>query len=100
MPNNGGYVNGIAWSGDTLFASTLSDGLYSSTDGGMTWHAATSPRRPPGTSGSVALPPRIASLATTGDGELVIGTSVGVFHLLDGGRGWLSFGPEDTIGKE
>ena len=43
MPNNGGYVNGLAWSGDSLFASTLRDGLYSSTDRGVTWHAATSP---------------------------------------------------------
>ena len=45
------------------------------------------------------MPLRIDSLASSGDGELVIGTAEGAFHSLDGGRSWLTFGPAETLGQ-
>jgi hypothetical protein len=98
MPNNGGYVNGLAWSGDTLFASTLHDGLFSSTDRGSSWHQATMPRRTDAR--AATLPLQIDSLAASRDGELVMATEIGAFHSLDGGRSWQSFGPEGTLDKK
>src|SRR5262249_49475788 len=34
LPHSSGYVSGLGWSGGTLFASTLRDGLYMSPDRG------------------------------------------------------------------
>ena len=44
LPNNGGEVTGLAWSGNDLFAATATDGLYESTDRGESWRQATMPR--------------------------------------------------------
>jgi photosystem II stability/assembly factor-like uncharacterized protein len=99
LPNNGSYVNGFAWSGDTLFASTLHDGLYASTDRGVTWKVTTMPRRP-GDSNTPSLPMNIASLAAGSEGQLVLGTEAGAFSSLDGGRSWQSFGPDGTLNRE
>ncbi len=96
MPNNGGYVNGLAWSGESLFASSSSDGLYQSTDRGTSWRPATLPGR----SGGSALPLEIDSFFASLGGELLVSTSEGAFHSLDGGRSWQSFGPDGTLGKQ
>ncbi len=87
MPNDGSYVNGLSWAGDTLFASTLSDGLYASTDRGIAWQAATMPNCGlriadcglPSENPQLPGPPRIDSLVSSHDGVLLLSTSVGSF---------------------
>jgi hypothetical protein len=115
MPNNGSCVNGLAWAGDTLLASTLSDGLYASTDRGLTWHTATLPDCGsqiancdlPAVSPQSAVrnsqlpgPPRIDTLVASHDGVLLLSTSSGVFQSLDGAKSWQKFGPDGTPGRE
>src|SRR5207244_981535 len=101
LPNNGGEITGLAWSGGTLFAATLSDGLYASTDRGDSWHAATLPRRTllppePALPGAPRVPPMplgVRSLSASADGVLLIDTPEGAFRSLDGAGSWQSFGP-------
>jgi hypothetical protein len=98
LPHSGGYVDGLAWSGDTLFASTLNDGLYSSPDRGISWQPAITPGST-GTDGGETFP-KIDSLFATQDGALVVETSMGAFQSLDSGKSWQNFGPDGTVGKE
>ena len=105
LPNNGTEITGLAWSGDTLFASTASDGLYFSTNRGNTWANATMPRRtsfPQRTLLSSApvgqpMPLRISALLSNPEGALLINTSEGAFQSLDGARTWQSFGPGQAL---
>lgn len=99
VPNNGGAITGLAWSGDNLFAATLNDGLYVSTDQGATWQAAIMPRRQTPDGGRQAETPlQITTLAGTWDGTLLISTPEGAFQSLDGARTWQSFGPVSVAG--
>ena len=105
LPNNGGGVIGLAWSGDTLFAATASDGLFSSSDRGDTWSAAVMPRRTihppssllPGAPVGEELPLTIRTFAANPEGALLMNTSEGAFQSLDGARTWRSFGPGEAI---
>ena len=105
LPNNGAEITGLAWSGDTLFAATASDGLFASADRGDTWSAAIMPRRTifpqrtllPGAPVGELLPLSISTLVATPEGALLINTSEGAFQSLDGARAWQSFGPGQAI---
>ncbi|MEO8288348.1 MAG: hypothetical protein ABI670_18140 [Chloroflexota bacterium] len=97
-PNDGGYVTGLAWSGDLLFAATLHNGIFASSDRGSTWKASTTPRRT-GATGATAMPMTIDSLLSTWSGALVISTAEGAYQSLDGGHSWQAFGPKETLNK-
>ncbi|MDQ6695635.1 MAG: hypothetical protein M3014_14700 [Chloroflexota bacterium] len=101
MPNNGGRITGLGWSGQVLFAATSSDGLYASTDHGDTWHQATLPRSAAAEQTPAAslvktqpLPLQINSFASTPDGALFITTPDGGYWSLDGAHSWQHFGPD------
>lgn len=99
-PNNDSAVTGIAWSGSNLLASTSYNGLYLSTDRGVSWAASTTPRgNGQATTGGAPTSLRIDSLQGTWEGALVMNTSEGAFGSMDGGRSWQTFGPRDASGR-
>ncbi|HUP27310.1 MAG TPA: hypothetical protein VM409_02670 [Chloroflexia bacterium] len=99
LPNNGGYVSGLDWVGNTLFASTPADGLFASGDRGKTWKRANLPRptgdraRTPDLDQTLQRPLRISAAAASPDGVLIISTPEGAFQSLDAAQTWRSFGP-------
>lgn len=102
LPNNGGRLAGLAWSGGTLFAATSHDGLYRSTDAGANWSLSAMPRRSEAGSqqGNVGTTPlAITSLHADAEGALLLGTGEGAYQSLDGGSTWVAFGPDTTRGK-
>lgn len=101
LPNNGGSIVGLSWSGPNLFAATSTDGLYKSADRGVSWFPATLPRRTgidPATAANT-MPLSITSLAAGQDGTLLLGTAQGAYQSLDGGSTWTAFGPAQSGGK-
>ena len=99
LPNNGGQVAGLAWSGGVLFAATSHDGLYRSTDGGTNWSVSVMPRRSQAASPVVTMPLRVSGLHADAEGALLLGTEEGAYQSLDGGSTWTTFGPEQARGK-
>jgi hypothetical protein len=97
LPNNDGSVTGLAWSKDTLFASTASDGLYSFNEQTKNWTRAALPPHKDATtpvSGKPEQQPiRVASLATDNSGRLYISTQQGVYRSDDKAASWQEFGP-------
>jgi photosystem II stability/assembly factor-like uncharacterized protein len=108
-PNNGSFITGLGWSGSNLLAATTRDGLYQSTDQGVTWQPATMPRRNGDTGSEPAgkldrvragtMPLQINSMYTTGNGAVLLSTPEGVYQSLDGTQTWQSFGPGELEGK-
>ncbi|HET6314137.1 MAG TPA: hypothetical protein VFH60_09895 [Chloroflexia bacterium] len=100
LPNSGGEIAGLAWSGGSLFAATSHDGLFRSTDGGSTWGLSVMPRAS-GAAGSRSggLPLRVSGLYADAEGALVLGTDQGAYQSLDGGGTWVAFGPEQARGR-
>lgn len=101
LPNNGGSVTGLGWSGNTLFAATLSDGIYRSDDRGASWIPAAMPRRtlPAESSKAMPLPLKVSLLSTGTEGALIIATEEGAYQSLDGGQTWQLLGPVQAQGK-
>ena len=104
LPNNGGEVVGLAWSGGVLFAATRHDGLFASRDAGAHWSPATMPRRTgatprrllPGLPPTPPLPLPISALASTPEGALLLQTGEGLYLSLDGAGSWRTAGPRDA----
>ncbi len=102
LPNNGGQIVGLAWSGGMLFAATSHDGLYRSPDAGTNWGLAVMPRRAEAAGAQhnlSTLPLKVSSLHADADGALVLGTEEGAYQSLDGGGTWVAFGPEQARGR-
>ncbi len=102
LPNNGGEIVGLAWSGGALFAATSHDGLYRSADAGASWSLAVMPRRSEGAGpqgSGVTLPLKVSGLHADAEGALVLGTEAGAYQSLDGGSTWVAFGPEQARGR-
>ncbi len=100
-PNSEAWIAGLAWSGGNLVAATAHDGLYLSTDRGVSWAASTTPRGSEASSTGDGTGPtglRVDSLQGTWEGALVINTSEGAFASMDGAHTWQAFGPEATAG--
>jgi hypothetical protein len=115
LPNNGGYVAGLAWSGDTLVAATSHDGLFTSADRGFSWQLANLPRRTTD-DGRTTMDDRrpaseltqyasriadrmpVSSLMATAEGVLLINTPEGAFQSADGTRTWQGFGTDVVKG--
>lgn len=101
LPNNGGEIMTLTWSGDKLLAATTSDGLFASTDRGESWASATAPRRAeesprlarPGETAPAPLPLAIRSLVASPEGVLLLNTEQGAYQSVDGARTWQRFGP-------
>jgi photosystem II stability/assembly factor-like uncharacterized protein len=103
LPNNGCRVTGLAWSGPDLYAATLHDGIFRSSDRGMTWQRAATPQRTSGrtsphTGSRIEGPVSIHRLVGTARGILLISTGEGAYQSLDGGRSWTNFGPRELSG--
>jgi photosystem II stability/assembly factor-like uncharacterized protein len=106
LPNNGGHITGLGWSGAALFAATAYDGLYASTDSGKSWQKSNLPRkttpeeRPvlPGAPPAEPMPLKVSILAATAGGALVINTPEGAFQSLDAARTWQTLGPDGARG--
>ena len=102
MPNNGCLVTGLAWAGSDLLAATLYDGIYRSSDQGVTWqHSPTPQRSDPARAANPDGAPRpvaVHRLTGTAGGVLLIATTEGAFQSLDGGHSWVSFGPREIAG--
>jgi photosystem II stability/assembly factor-like uncharacterized protein len=101
-PNSEGGIAGLAWSGGNLLAATNNDGLYLSTDRGVSWARSTTPQgRAAPQAGENPLPTtlRIDSLQGSWEGALLLNTSEGAFSSLDGGNTWRAFGPEAAVGR-
>jgi hypothetical protein len=99
-PAGDSAVLNLAWSGSNLLAATTHDGLYRSTDAGVTWSPSVTPGAPVVEGTGPGLAPRIESMASTPDGVLVLATSGGTFASLNGGQSWQAFGPGETTGKD
>ena len=107
LPNNGGSVIGLGWSGGKLLAATSSDGLFASTDHGDSWQQANLPRRADTPTSSVRrdeppakpLPLRISAFHVDRQGVTVINTPDGPFQSVDGAQTWRTFGPGAGIMK-
>ncbi len=103
LPNNGGSVVGLGWSGEILFAATSDSGLYKSGDRGASWRAAVVPRSArqatPSAGSPTPLPLAITSFVADPDGALLLGTEEGAYRSSDGGQTWQAFGPAATQGK-
>ncbi|MEA2574188.1 MAG: spore germination protein [Chloroflexia bacterium] len=102
LPNNGGEIAGLGWSGNTLFAATSQDGLYKSTDAGVTWSSSVMPRRSQASSSAAngsSLPLKVSGLFADAEGALVLATEEGAYQSLDGGSTWTAFGPEQAGGR-
>jgi hypothetical protein len=102
LPNNGCSVTGLAWAGEDLYAATVHDGIFRSTDRGASWQRAATPQRtvasPSNSAASTERPVTITKLTGTADGVLLIATAEGAFQSLDGGRSWTNFGPRELSG--
>jgi hypothetical protein len=110
LPNNGGQVNSLAWSGEVLLAATSHDGLFKSTDRGYSWQIANLPMADEGRTtkdeGQTSLPTQdatrntralsISSLTSNAEGVLLINTPQGIFQSRDGTNSWQSFNPNGT----
>ena len=101
-PNSEGWIAGLAWSGGNLVAATAHDGLYLSTDRGVSWAPSTTPRGNASTTvGGNSRPTtlQIDSMHGTWEGALLLNTSEGAYASMDGGRTWQAFGPEASVGR-
>ena len=77
LPGNGASYRCLTASGTTLLAGIDGFGVFRSTDGGVTWTAAT----------TQPTSPTISSLTASGT-TLLAGTDDGVFRSTDGGVTW------------
>ena len=83
LPSPAPFVTALAFSPDfehdqTLFAASLEDGVFRSTDGGASWAAWN----------FGLLDYQVLSLVTTPENGLYAGTGTGLFASYNGGRAW------------